>query len=333
MHRRCDVILVTGVGGGVGQSILKSLSDSRYTCVAMDADYLAAGLYAVPVAYRGDRASESALLDRLLEVSRREECALLYPGVESELILVADNVDRFLPLRVQPVVSSPEVVRICDDKLETANFLLSNGFSAPDTAPLASAIIDDFPFVLKPQKGGAGSLNTFLIQNSKQFDAALEQVDATNCVVQEYIDGDEFTCGTVNLGDRCRGVIVMRRTLRAGDTYKAFVVRDPTIENYVRDVAEALHPFGACNFQLRLRGGRPYIFEVNARCSGTTYARSLAGFNEPLMIADYLLHGVEPSFEIREIVVLRYWQELVVEPDVVAALVSQGRVENKDSGL
>ena len=83
----------------------------------------------------------------------------------------------------------------------------------------------------------------------------------------------------------CAGVIVMRRTLRAGDTYKAFVVRDPTIEAHVMAVADALKPFGACNFQLRLKNGEPYIFEINARCSGsasgtfTTRTRRPTWFN------------------------------------------------------
>jgi carbamoyl-phosphate synthase large subunit len=333
LDRRRDVLLVTGVGGGIGQSILKSLAGTRYSCIGMDADSLAAGLYATAVAYQGARSSEPAQLDRLLAVCKTEGCSLLYPGVESELPLLAANMERFVISGVQPVVSSPEVIDICDDKLETATFLQSHGFRAPATSSIASLPHCEFPLVLKPQKGGAGSQTTFVVRNRKELDSALQQVDPANCVAQEYVEGDEFTCGTVNLGGCCRGVIVMRRTLRAGDTYKAFVVRDATIENYVRDVADALQPFGACNFQLRVRDGAPYIFDINARCSGTTHARSLAGFNEPLMISDYLLHGIEPTFDIREIVILRYWRELVVQPDTIASLVSRGRVENIDTML
>ena len=31
------------------------------------------------------------------------------------------------------------------------------------------------------------------------------------------------------------------------------------------------------------------------------------------MIADYLLKGIEPQFNIKELTILRYWEELVVE--------------------
>ena len=118
----------------------------------------------------------------------------------------------------------------------------------------------------------------------------------------------------------------MRRILRNGDTYKAFIVSNENIQDYVREVAERLKPFGACNFQLKLRNGRPYIFEINARCSGTTYARSLAGFNEPLMIADFILRGKTPTYEIKNISILRYWKELVVDNSRIAVLEQTGEI-------
>jgi carbamoyl-phosphate synthase large subunit len=78
---------------------------------------------------------------------------------------------------------------------------------------------------------------------------------------------------------------------------------------------------------LRVRDSVPYIFEINARCSGTTYCRTLAGFNEPLMIADYLVHGRQPAFEICEITVLRYWKELVVRNDRIEMLRQAGSID------
>ena len=44
-------IAVTGVGGGVGQSILKSLEGSGYNIIALDGELLGAGLYAAKKAY------------------------------------------------------------------------------------------------------------------------------------------------------------------------------------------------------------------------------------------------------------------------------------------
>jgi carbamoyl-phosphate synthase large subunit len=166
--------------------------------------------------------------------------------------------------------------------------------------------------VLKPQRGGARSRKTYLARSENDFNLYRQLADPGNCIVQEYIEGDEYTCGTITLGQKCAGAIVMRRILRDGDTYKAFVERNRALESTVRAIAEALQPFGACNIQLRVRNGEAFVFEINARCSGTTAARALAGFNEPKMIAGYLLDNVPPAWSIREISILRYWKELVV---------------------
>jgi carbamoyl-phosphate synthase large subunit len=319
-------ILVTGVGGGVGQSVLKCLQGSSYRVVGSDPDPLAAGLHAVPVAYQGQPAASETFVDGLLEICAEENVSLIFPGVDPELLPLAMAADRFRQANVTPVVSSPQVIRICDDKLATARFLAEQGFAPPATEPFTEDVDSTwFPLVLKPQRGGARSQHTYVARDKQDFHRLRELIDTENCVIQEYLDGHEFTAGTINWGGACHGSIVMRRTLRAGDTYKAFVVRDVHLEAYVRDVAEALRPFGACNIQFRLRGGKPCVFEINARCSGTTYARALAGFNEPRLMADNILLARQPDYDIREITVLRYWKELVIEETRLAALAESGR--------
>jgi carbamoyl-phosphate synthase large subunit len=311
-------ILVTGVGGGAGQSILKALEETPYGVVGVDSEELAAGLHAVSRAYKGYYAADPRFVDRLLEICRREECGLIFAGHDAELLPLSEHAARFRSEGIVPVVSSPEIIRICDDKLATHAFLKAHGFSVPNTQRLNEFTTFCRPVVLKPQRGGARSRNTFVVRSSQDLSLHRLLVDPDNCVVQEYIEGDEYTCGTVTLDDRCAGVILMRRILRDGDTHQAFVERNPALESSVRSIAEALRPFGACNIQLRVRNGEPFVFEINARCSGTTAARALAGFNEPKMIAGYLLDKIAPACSIREISILRYWKELVV---------SNGRIE------
>lgn len=305
-------ILVTGVGGGVGQSVLKALAQTPYGVVATDSEALAAGLHAAPRAYLGRYASDPQFVDRLLEICLAEQCGLIFAGHDVELLPLSENVGRFKDHGIVPVVSSPEIIRSCDDKLATMEFLNSLGLPTPETKRLSDVRAFERPIVLKPQRGGARSRGTYVVRTENEFDLYRQLVDPDNCVVQEYIDGDEYTCGSVTLDGKCLGVIVMRRILRDGDTYKAFVEHNPALEATVTMIVEALKPFGACNIQLRVKDGQAYVFEINARCSGTTAARALAGFNEPQIIADYLLNGVEPTYSVNEVTILRYWQELVV---------------------
>ena len=326
-------ILVSGVGGGVGQSVIKALQGSPYTVIGVDSEELAAGAYAVPTAYKGRYASDPEFVERMLEICRREECSLFFPGHDVELPPLAQHAERFKSQGTLPVVSSKQVLHICDDKLATSDFLREGGFPAPRTRRLADLGRFESPIVLKPHTGGARSRNTYVVRSQDELDLYRQLVDPENCVAQEYIEGDEYTCGTVVLDGKCAGVIVMRRILRAGDTYKAFVERNPRIESTVRAIVERLQPFGACNVQLRVRDGEPFVFEINARCSGTTAARALAGFNEPRMVADYLLSGVEPTHSIREISILRYWKELVVPNERIERLRDSEHLEGDGSTL
>lgn len=328
-------VMLTGVGGIIGQGLMKCLEKSPYRVIGVDASELAAGLYAAPKAYLVPLAKDPSYIDRLLEICEAESVRYLFPGLDMELPIFARESARFEEAGVTPILSRQEVIDLGDDKLATVRFLESMGLPAPQTYDFEDdhSMHIGFPIILKPRKGGSRSQGLYLVHDEEELSARQEMIDTTNCVVQEYIEGDEYSCGTINLDGKCHGVVVMRRTLRDGDSHKAQVIRHPVIEAHIRNVAEALKPFGACNFQLRLRDGIPYIFEINPRCSGGSYIRALAGFNEPLMILNYLEHGTPPKFEIRPVSVFRYWKEIVVDTRKVADTLRTGVVRNPGQNL
>ena len=321
-------ILVTGTGGGAGQSVLKSLQNTDYRVIAADGDVLGAGMYAAAKGYRVPYANSPMFIERLLSICQTEQVRLLFPGLDAELPVLSRHREAFASIGVTVVVSDEGVVALCDDKLATARFLQDQGFPAPKTWGLRDCPADGqtFPLVLKPRTGGARSKGVRIVRTPEELSRAQEEVDPAAYVSQEFIEGPEFTCGTVMLNGGCVGVIVMRRILRDGDTYKAFVERHESLEEFVAAVAGRLKPFGPCNLQLRLRDEVPYILEFNARCSGTTYCRALAGFNEPRMIADSILKGIAPTHAIRPLTVLRYWKEMVVENEAIANCERTGEV-------
>jgi carbamoyl-phosphate synthase large subunit len=328
-------ILVTGVGGGVGQSIVKSLQDSDYCVIGADGEASGTGLFAVAKSYRIPYANHPDYVRRIFEICKTENCALVFPGLDAELPVLAREAERFKSINTTLVVSSPDVIEIADDKLATVAFLNQNGFSAPLTFPLTAGVEKKLPLpmVLKPKKGGARSHGVFLVRDRQELVFRLATLDVENYVAQEFLPGDEYTCGTINFDGRCHGAIVLRRILRDGDTYKAFVENKPEIEACVKRAADLLKPFGACNFQLRMKRNNPCIFEINARCSGTTFCRTLAGFNEPLMIADFLIRGKNPSYSIREISIFRYWKELVIDNARLKSLAELGTLDGDGSRL
>ena len=314
-------ILVTAAGGGGAQSILKALRMSGNEVIAVDGDALGAGLYMCDRGYLVPFANKPDYVPRLLEICEKENVGVIFPGMDLELPVLSKHRAEFAAAGVTVVVSDEAFVELCDDKLLTAGFLEQHGFPFPKTWSLDEYAGEEppFPVILKVRRGGARSQGIRVVRTAADLAAARRDLDTKAYVMQELIDGTEYSCGTITFNGVCKGAIVLRRVLRDGDTYKAWVERHPEMEAFVSKLATAMGGFGPLNVQLRVREGVPYVFEFNARCSGTTCFRALAGFNEPQMIADYILNGTEPVHSIRPVTVLRYWNELVVENEVIEA--------------
>lgn len=320
-------IAVTGAGGGVGQNIIKSLENSDYNIVALDVDYLAAGLYLSKTAYLIPYANKNNYIPKLLEICENENISLLFPGLDPELMPMSLNKHLFDKIGTKVVVSRPEAITLSHDIQLAFEYLTAFDVNVPVTflAEKFNPNKESYPFILRQRVGGARAKNKYLIRNSIEWKKALKKMesDISNYIIMEYIEGDEYTCGSVNLNGSCENIIIMRRILRGGETYKCFTIKNDIIEEEVKKIVEAFKPFGAFNVELKLKNGKPYVFEVNARCSGTTAARACSGFNEPKMIADYLLKKIEPKYFFKEQTVLRYWKELVVDNDLITELKQQ----------
>jgi carbamoyl-phosphate synthase large subunit len=303
-------IVVTGVGGGAGQSILKCLQRSPYRIIGVDSLPNGTGLYSGVRGYIGEFAYSDKFIDRLLEICKKESANVIFPGLDVELIPLSKNRNIFKENGIELIVSSEEVISIADDKYRTFQFLKENNYLFPRTE---KEMQDDFkfPVIVKPRFGGARSLGCITCHSYEDLFAAVK--NKNNYIIQEFIDSDEYTCGTVVFNHKCYGCIPAKRELRCGDTYKLCFIKNNKITVYLKDVIERLKPYGACNIQLRFKNDKCYIFEFNARCSGTTAARAIAGFNEPLWICRALETSVYTELDFREIAIFRYWKELPVE--------------------
>jgi carbamoyl-phosphate synthase large subunit len=316
-------VMVTGAGALLGQGIIRSLlkSSLQPEILAVDPSPLAPALYWVPHRALVPMAKDPKYLDVIESLLRDHRPDAVLVGTDVELELFArhrEDLERRYSTWI--VVSSPEVVATADDKWATFRFLRDHGFPAP-----ASALPGDeseliaqvgFPLVVKPRVG-ARSVGVSVVRNRAQLARAVEGLEAP--VIQECVgsDAEEYTAGTLTFDRRCDASIVMRRDLRDGNTYRAFVEPYPELNEVVRRMAVALGAHGPANFQFRLgASGQVQVFEINARFSGTTPLRMHAGFNEVEMVLRKVVKGeaiVQPPIE--RMTLLRYFTETVVRPD------------------
>jgi carbamoyl-phosphate synthase large subunit len=286
--------------------------------VAADPSLLSAGLYWTRHRHLVPMARDPTYVQAFETILDRERPDAVIPGTDFELLLFADNRARWEErFGTHVIVSSPNVVRIVDDKYLTYRFFRDHGFAVPDSCLPGEefALIErvGFPLIVKPRVG-ARSVGVVKVQTKAELARALATGDGL--VIQECVatERGEYTAGTLTFEGRCEASIVMRRDLRDGNTYRAYVEAFPELNVEMRRMAEALGSHGPANFQFRLDAqGRAKVFEINGRFSGTTPFRMRAGFNEVEMVLRWIVLGEpikQPS--VQPMTILRHFTETVV---------------------
>lgn len=320
-------IAVTGIGSLIGQAIIKSIQRSdlndKINIIGFDyfkdtvGDFWIEEKYILPDILNPE-VNHEVWLDVIVKLIIERNIKLLFVGVDFELPIFAKHKEEIQRITGATVmVSTLEVVEIADDKFLTYEFLKNNSLLHPRSYLPGQVDYESltYPVIIKPRKG-ARSIGVHKVENKTNLLRVLQEVKEP--VIQECVgvDSDEFTCGTIYLNDELKKIIVLRRSLKEGNTFISHYSNDfpEIITTYLKEVTNCLKPFGACNFQLRLdENGTPKIFEINSRHSGTTYIRSLFGYKEIEYIINLLLFNKEIEFDLREGTVVRYFDEFYIE--------------------
>lgn len=331
-------VFVTGAGALVGQGVLRALrmSGRPMRIVTGDPDHRAAGHWLGDRAYRIPMAADPRFLQRVEEVIAREAVSVVLVGTDVELRIFGEARGRLEEeYGVQVVVSPPHVVEIADDKWRTAEFLKENGFAYPRTAlstdrAAVRRLIESvgLPLFAKPRRG-ARSVGVGVVQRESEVDRLCG--GTTEYVFQELLpeESGEFTAGCLVTGGRCGSVVVLRRDLRDGNTYRAYSEGETGFEGRISEIAERLGAYGPCNLQFRVKDGEPVVFEINARFSGTTPIRGVFGHNEVAHLLNHLVDGEAiPPATVRQGVVLRVWSDIFVGADQFNEFSKSGQLQN-----
>jgi len=225
---------------------------------------------------------------QLLSIVRTNNVKLLIPTVDLDLKLLAKNKPKFAAAGCCVLVSTPDVIDICQDKRKTCRFLLKNGFDTPITMSVRSALSKkklNWPCFLKPWDGYASRGNA-VVNNREELLFFAKRVP--NCIVQEFIRGTEHTCDVyVDFGMKVRCVVPRKRIeVRAGEVSKGQVVKHFRIMSEAARLVETLGAGpGVITLQLFLTSdGRIKFVEINPRFGGGVPLSIKAGANFPKWI-------------------------------------------------
>ncbi len=278
-------ILVTAVGGDIGQSVIKCLKDGGYAkdILGCDVDNYAAGKICVNKFYQSPWVCENRrYFSFIKKLIKEEKVRFIFPINESEIDFFDKEREYFFRKGIKVFINKHDIIKTFSDKYEMVVFLKNHNLTYPKTF-----LIDDYnyelcyPFLLKPRKG-CGGRGQIVINNKKEFEFYRRRF--IDSVVQEIISNrdEEYTMSVFAAGGKFYS-IVFRRYLGYGSLTKvAELVQDKKITLLAEKIVKATALQGVLNIQLRKVKNEYVPFEINPRISSTVYIRHYFGFCDVL---------------------------------------------------
>jgi carbamoyl-phosphate synthase large subunit len=281
-------ILVTGIGGVVGQGILRNIRSMGLDVdvIGVNITQVSAGNYLCDRVYEIPYAYDSAYIPSMMKIAQDENVGLIIPSTDYESYYLGASRHEFnCPIACSP----PEVTKFCLDKY--LNYIEFSRHNIPFAQSiLPSNYKGEFNrFVVKPREG-RGSRNIYINpENPASFNDTY--------LIQEYLEGPELTTTVyVNRSGQIHGLITFVRELEQGNTSKCEVVFQYDDElRLLTDKMLSCFPFsGSFNIQSRVTTKGIIPFEINCRISGTNSVRSQFGFNDVAYTVQECLLNQDP---------------------------------------
>jgi len=317
-------VLISAVGGDIGQGILKSLRSvrPRVRIIGCEMNPNSPGPFLCDKGYivAGAKNDEKKYIKDIVRICKKEKTDIVFSAQPYELNVLCSLRDS-LQNRTGAcfAIQTKDVWELCMDKLRTYQFLKKTGIRSPETYATKKGfdvLVKEhgYPVLVKTRSSlGSGFHAYNLINKKKDFEKAWKEVK--NPIVQEYItdkNNEEYTVGVfLDKNSKALGTISMLRELRFGLTFHAIVDDYPDVAAVAVKTAENIRAVGPCNVQLRKdSAGEPCVIEINARISSTTAFRTHFGFNEAQACIEYFLNNKKPHLSYKKGVAMKAWDEV-----------------------
>ena len=207
-------------------------------------------------------------IHNLIDICAKDKIDLLIPTIDTDLLILSENKDKFEAIGTKVLISAPEKIKICRDKNYTSQFFLDCGLHAPLPVNDWKEYKEGFPAFIKP-KDGSSSINAFKVENEEELEVYAGQVE--DYIVQPFVSGREYTIDIFCDWNGNPISIVPRERLqvRAGEVLKTKIKFDQIMIDESKTLCEAFKPCGPMTVQLiRDDNGIDWFIEINPRYGG-----------------------------------------------------------------
>ncbi|MEG0368543.1 MAG: ATP-grasp domain-containing protein [Hungatella sp.] len=256
----------------------------------------------------------------LLDYCKKENIQVLLSLFDIDLPILSRHKAEFAAQGVQVIVSDPEVIDVCNDKLLMSIFLRERDFATPDcylSVEEAKEAVEEgslcYPVMIKP-RWGMGSLSIYQADNEEELEVFYQKIkreiersylkyeseaDLEHAVlIQQRIGGQEYGLDVIqDLNHIYQTTIVKEKiAMRSGETDCARVVDLPKLRELGAKIGSELGHIANLDMDIILSDGIPYIIDMNARFGGGYPYSHMAGVNLPRVILDWARgHKADPT--------------------------------------
>ena len=307
-----STILVPGAAAPAGINAIKSLRMGGFQgkIVATDSSYLSPGFFMCEVNEVIPEADNHSFIDRLNEIVEKYGVNLLLPTSGFDIYPYSEFKEQLIKRGAFPVVSDMDSLVTCKDKMLTYE-RLKGKFDLPLTTTDPTEI-GAFPIMAKPRYG-KGSRDIMRLDNSDDIGYVTSKMK--DLIFQEFLPGTEYTIDVLSDLDKRAMMAVPRIRIqtKAGISTKGRILKNRKIEEECKQIADFIGIRGPCCIQMKEDvNGIVKLVEINPRMGGGTIFTTLAGANFPMMLIDMVEHKKVKVPEIKEITVIRYYEEIVI---------------------
>lgn len=256
---------------------------------------------------------DKGYIEFLLNYCLENSISAIISLFDIDLHVLSNNKHLFESKGISLIVSDPEVIRVCNDKWETYQYLSNLRIRTPQTfldrTALDNSIANgkiSYPIIIKP-RWGMGSIGIYIAENPDELIVLSKKLkkeifktylkyesveDVDNCIVyQEMVKGDEYGLDVFNdLNGNFVTIIAKRKlAMRSGETDIAEIVNPEGFMDFGIKISKSLHHIANLDIDCFVTSKKEiYILELNCRFGGQYPFSHLAGVNFPKQIIRWL---------------------------------------------
>ncbi|MCG2611262.1 ATP-grasp domain-containing protein [Flavobacterium sp. SM15] len=283
-------VLITGIGGNVGQGILRNIQSLQWPIRVVGCDIAAytSGNYLCDATYQVPYSYQENYISVVNDIIKKEKIDLVIPSTDYEVYYLALNSEK---LAAPAVTCDALMAKTFLDKYATYKCFSENGISFSK-----SWLPEEFDFsvkqyIAKPREGRGSRGILINPENVKSL--------GDDYLIQELHQGIEITTAIyVNRQGLIHGIFSMERKLENGTTSQT-IVNDKFNAEFLK-IAQQIVDLGGIRGSINLQSivdehGRISPFEVNGRISGTNSIRHCFGFQDVKYVIQEYLYNQQPD--------------------------------------